>query len=69
MDSAKQTLIVDKSTPGRWRVMLDNPPINVIDDGMYDAFYDLVGEIEADAALNVVTFESATQARIHFRRR
>jgi hypothetical protein len=26
---------------------------------MYDAFYDLVGEIEADAALRVVTFESA----------
>src|SRR5271163_2981663 len=26
---------------------------------MYDAFYDLVGEIEADAALKVVTFESA----------
>jgi enoyl-CoA hydratase/carnithine racemase len=31
----------------------------VIDDGMYDALYDLVGEIEADAALKVVTFESA----------
>src|SRR5271167_275152 len=26
---------------------------------MYDALYDLVGEIEADAALKVVTFESA----------
>jgi enoyl-CoA hydratase/carnithine racemase len=31
----------------------------VIDDGMYDAFYDLVGEIDADPALKVVTFESA----------
>jgi enoyl-CoA hydratase/carnithine racemase len=59
MTESKQTFIVDKSRPGHWRVALDNPPINVIDDGMYDAFYDLVGEIEADAALKVVTFESA----------
>jgi enoyl-CoA hydratase/carnithine racemase len=54
-----QSLVVDKTKPGHWRVTLDNPPINVIDDAMYDAFYDLVGEIEADAALKVVTFESA----------
>jgi enoyl-CoA hydratase/carnithine racemase len=59
MSELKQTLIVDKSRANYWRVTLDNPPINVIDDGMYDAFFDLVGEIEADAALKVVTFESA----------
>ena len=59
MSEARQTFIVDKSIAGHWRVTLDNPPINVIDDGMYDAFYDLVGEIEVDAALKVVTFESA----------
>jgi enoyl-CoA hydratase/carnithine racemase len=59
MSNASRTLIVDKSNVGHWRVTLDNPPINVIDDGMYDAFFDLVGEIEGDAALKVVTFESA----------
>ena len=59
MSDSGQTFIVDKSVVGHWRVTLDNPPINVIDDGMYDAFYDLVGEIEVDAALKVVTFESA----------
>lgn len=59
MSEFKQTLIVDKSTPGHWRITLDNPPINLIDDRMYDAFYDLVGEIEADEALKVVTIESA----------
>lgn len=59
MSGAQQTLLVDRPTPDYWRVTLDNPPINVIDDGMYDALYDLVGEIEADAALKVVTFESA----------
>lgn len=59
MGDARQTLITDKSTPGHWRVALDNPPINMIDDRMYDAFYDLVGEIEAEPTLKVVTFESA----------
>lgn len=59
MSETKQKLVTDKSTPGHWRVTLNNPPINVIDDGMYDAFYDLVGEIEANPTLKVVTFESA----------
>lgn len=59
MSDLGRTFIVDKSVASHWRVTLDNPPINMIDDGMYDAFYDLVGEIEADAALEVVTFESA----------
>jgi enoyl-CoA hydratase/carnithine racemase len=59
MSETKQKLVTDKSMPGHWRVTLNNPPINVIDDGMYDAFYDLVGEIEADPTLKVVTFESA----------
>jgi enoyl-CoA hydratase/carnithine racemase len=59
MSELKQTFIVDKSRAGHWRVTLDNPPINIINDGMYDAFYDLVGEIENDETLKVVTFESA----------
>src|SRR5712671_4825521 len=59
MSETNQKLVTDKSTPGCWHVTLNNPPINVIDDGMYDAFYDLVGEIEADPTLKVVTFESA----------
>src|SRR5271170_670935 len=59
MSDLSQTFIVDKSRTGYWRVTLDNPPINVIDDRMYDAFHDLVVEIEADTALKVITFESA----------
>jgi len=59
VSETKQTFLTDKSTPGHWRVTLDNPPINLIDDRMYDAFYDLVGEIEGEPALKVVTFESA----------
>ncbi|MDB5099734.1 MAG: hypothetical protein JWM80_4155 [Cyanobacteria bacterium RYN_339] len=59
MSESKPALIVDKSTPGHWRITLDNPPINLIDDRMYDEFYDIVGEIEAEATLKVVTIESA----------
>jgi enoyl-CoA hydratase/carnithine racemase len=40
-------------------VILNHPPINSIDDRMYDEFYDLVEEIEAEPSLKVVTFESA----------
>jgi len=59
MSTATPTFVTDRSSPSHWRVTLDSPPINLIDDGMYDAFYDLVGEIEADPTLKVVTFESA----------
>lgn len=59
MSNITQKLIVNKTIPGYWRVTLDNPPINLIDDSMYDDIYDLVGEIEADPELKVVTFESA----------
>ncbi|MGA2942305.1 MAG: enoyl-CoA hydratase/isomerase family protein [Xanthobacteraceae bacterium] len=59
MSNARKKIIADKSTPGYWRVTLNNPPINSIDDSMYDEFYDLVGEIEAEPSLKIVTIESA----------
>lgn len=59
MSSTHKRIIADKTTPGHWRVTLDNPPINAIDDRMYDEFYDLVEEIDAEPSLKVVTFESA----------
>ena len=52
-------LSVDRTVPGHWRVTLDNPPINVIDDSTYDELFDLVGEFDAEPMLKVVTFESA----------
>ena len=59
MNAPAKKVTVDKSTSAYWRVTLNNPPINLVDDTMYDDLYDLVGEIEADSALKVVTFESA----------
>ena len=59
MSNVRTRIVTDKTTPEYWRVTFDNPPINAIDDRMYDEFYDLVEEIEAAASLKVVTFESA----------
>src|SRR5258705_10774710 len=59
MTEQPKALTTDKSVPGYWRVPLDKPPINTITARMYDEFYYLVGEIETDQSLKVVTFESA----------
>jgi len=49
----------DQQTSGYWRVTLNHPPINTIDDHMYDEIFDLVEALEAEPSLRVVTFESA----------
>lgn len=59
MSRTGNKIVVGRQTPGHWRVTFDNPPINAIDDQMYDELFDLVTAIEADASLKVVTFESA----------
>jgi enoyl-CoA hydratase/carnithine racemase len=59
MDDDMTRLTVDKQVPGYWRVTLDHPPINTVDDLMYDEIFDLVQAIDAEPALKVVTFESA----------
>lgn len=59
MEQATTRLTVDKQVPGHWRVTLDHPPINTVDDLMYDEIFDLVQAIDAEPALKVVTFESA----------
>src|ERR1700756_2995090 len=52
-------ITVDKQVPGVWRVTLDHPPINTVDEQMYDELFDLVQALDADPSLKVVTFESA----------
>jgi enoyl-CoA hydratase/carnithine racemase len=59
MNDVRKRITVDKTTSGYWRVTLNNPPINAIDDRMYDEIFDLVEEIEAERSLKIVTFESA----------
>jgi len=59
MDNVTTRITTDKQTSGYWRVTLNHPPINTIDDRMYDEVFDLVEAIEAEPSLKVVTFESA----------
>lgn len=59
MDEATTRVNVDKQVSGYWRVTLDHPPINTVDDRMYDEIFDLVQAIDAESGLKVVTFESA----------
>jgi hypothetical protein len=59
MGNVTTRITTDRQTAGYWRVILNHPPINTIDDRMYDEFYDLVEAIEAEPWLKVVTFEGA----------
>ena len=59
LDEPRTRITTDKQVPGHWRVTLNHPPINTIDDQMYDEIFDLVEAIDADPSLKVVTFESA----------
>src|ERR1700738_5662371 len=59
MDNVTTRITTDRRTSGYWRVTHNHPPINTIDDQMYDEIFDLVEAIDADPSLKVVTFESA----------
>ncbi len=59
MGNVTARITTDKQAPGFWRVTLNHPPINTIDDQMYDEIFDLVEAIVAEPSLKVVTFESA----------
>ena len=59
MSNVTTRITADKQVPGFWRVTLNHPPINTVDDQMYDEIFDLVEAIEAEPSLKVVTFESA----------
>jgi enoyl-CoA hydratase/carnithine racemase len=59
MSHPENRITVDKQVPGYWRVTLNHPPINTVDEQMYDELFDLVEAIDADPSLKVMTFESA----------
>src|SRR5260370_28910859 len=59
MSDSTNKIAIDKQVPGYWRVTLNNPPINTVDDQIYDEVFDLVEAMEAEPTLKVLTFESA----------
>ena len=52
-------LTISEVTPAYWRVIIENPPINLYDPEMFAELNVLMDTIDADAELKVVVFESA----------
>lgn len=52
-------LHVDAVSPTLWRVTFDNPPVNVIGTEMLRDLKALLTELESNATVNVVLFDSA----------
>jgi enoyl-CoA hydratase/carnithine racemase len=51
-------LTVIRETPAYWRVLISNPPINLWDPAMFADLNVLMDDIESDADLKIVVFES-----------
>ena len=56
---ASNRLTVEEVTRGYWRVVIDNPPINLYDPEMFAELRVLMDRIDADDELKIVVFESA----------
>jgi enoyl-CoA hydratase/carnithine racemase len=55
----KNRLTVSKVTPAYWRVVIENPPINLYDPEMFAELNVLMDTIDLDTELKVIVFESA----------
>lgn len=59
MGAEKERLSVEEVTPSYWRVVVDNPPINLYDPEMFAELRVLAGRMETSPALKVIVIESA----------
>jgi enoyl-CoA hydratase/carnithine racemase len=57
--SSRNRLTIDPVTNGYWRVIIENPPINLYDPEMFAELNVLMDKMETDPHLKVVVFESA----------
>jgi len=58
MKSSTPVRIVEE-TPAYWRVLFDNPPLNVVDGGVFEGLQALLARMDASPDLRVAVFESA----------
>jgi len=56
--SANQLQIIEE-TPSYWRVVFDNPPLNIMGATMFRGLQELLARMDASSSLRVVVFESA----------
>src|ERR1700732_198138 len=59
MTKSSSHLRIIEETPAYWRVVFDNPPLNVMGARMFEGLQDLLGRMDASPSLRVVVFESA----------
>ncbi|MGW1887933.1 enoyl-CoA hydratase/isomerase family protein [Streptomyces sp. NPDC001970] len=57
-ETAAPVRIIEE-TPAYWRVLFDNPPLNVVDHTVFEGLQDLLARMDASPDLRVVVFESA----------
>jgi enoyl-CoA hydratase/carnithine racemase len=56
--SADHVRIVEE-TPAYWRVVFDNPPLNIVDGSIFNGLQNLLSRMGASQSLRVVVFESS----------
>ena len=59
MSKDHKRLKIEKTTPGYWKITLNNPPINLYDPEMFAELRVLMDHIEEDKDIKVVVFDSA----------
>src|SRR5260370_21668463 len=59
MTKSASHLRVIEETPAYWRVVFDNPPLNIMDADMLECQQDLLGRMVTSMSLRDVVFESA----------
>jgi len=57
-DSAAHLRVIEE-TPAYWRVVFDNPPLNIVDAGIFEGLQGVLARMDASSSLRVVVFESA----------
>jgi enoyl-CoA hydratase/carnithine racemase len=58
MTGAPTHLRIIEETPAYWRVLFDNPPLNLVDATMFEGLQGLLARMDASPNLRVVVFES-----------
>jgi enoyl-CoA hydratase/carnithine racemase len=58
IESSTHVRIVEE-TSAYWKVVFDNPPLNILDAGIFEGLQDLLIRIDASPKVRVVVFESA----------
>jgi enoyl-CoA hydratase/carnithine racemase len=59
MSGSAAHLRIIEETPAYWRVVLDNPPLNIMGASIFEGLQDLLARMDASPSLRVVVFESA----------